>query len=165
MKGFKLFILGALFFPWGDILQGQIITPCEDETRIDAYYPCGTTFEPVCACNGETYRNQCAATYHGGVQGNQWTSGPCQAFYFFLYPSICLNENLVLNYQFKDRGNATVYIIDNFGHILERRSIQVENNFPMRVDFSVSSFESGLYYMLIQGSNHQQIEKFVVLHQ
>lgn len=164
MKGFKLLLFSLFFIPWGDFLEGQIVQPCVDETRIDAFYPCGTTFEPICACNGETYRNQCVATYHGGVQGNQWVSGPCQQFYFFLYPSVCLNENLVVQYQFRDRGNANLFIFDNQGHLVLQRALQVGNNFPLRIDYDMTSFKTGLYYMLIQSSNHAQMEKFVVLH-
>ena len=164
LKGFKLLFICLLFLPWGDLLNGQIAPVCEDPTLIDAFYPCGTTFAPVCACNGVTYRNQCAATYHGGIQGNQWNSGPCKEFFFFLYPSICLNENLTVQYQFQNRGNATMYIFDNQGHLMLQRALQAGNNFPLSIDFSVSAFDAGLYYMLIQSNNHWQMEKFVVLH-
>jgi len=165
LKGFKLLLLCLCLFPWSDFLDGQTIPPCEDETRIDAYYPCGTIFEPVCACNGKTYRNQCAANYHGGInQASQLNSGPCQEFFFFLYPTMAINGNLVVQYQFQNRGNATLYIIDNFGHIAGRRAIQAGNNFPTILNFDVTTFDAGLYYMLIQSGNHHQIEKFVVAH-
>lgn len=57
-----------------------------------------------------------------------------------------------------------MYIFDNQGHLMLQRALQAGNNFPLSIDFSVSAFDAGLYYMLIQSNNHWQMEKFVVLH-
>jgi hypothetical protein len=136
---------------------------CRDEMMINPYYDCGTFFAPVCACDGETYRNECAARYHGGIQGSRWVSGPCVGFYFIIYPTVCLKGALTFQMQFKDKGKAQLYIINNFGQIKDQQYIEAGNNFPLRMDLDVTTLQAGIYFLVIQGTGHTQIERFIVL--
>lgn len=157
-------LLFLLFFSsfWG-VFQADAQLVCKDEMLIDPYYNCGTFFQPVCACDGITYRNQCAAYYHGGIQGNQWMSGPCQEFFYFIYPTVCLNGNLKFQLQSKNRGRLNLYIINSFGKFESRQPLDVGSSASTEFDLDVTGYESGIYFLVIEGNNHAQIERFVVL--
>ncbi|HCS21219.1 MAG TPA: hypothetical protein DIW47_11780 [Bacteroidetes bacterium] len=155
-----------LFFLFNSFLglsgaDAQLV--CKDEMLINPYYNCGTTFEPVCACDGETYRNQCSAVQHGGIQGNQWVSGPCQEFYYFIFPTLCQNGNLTFRLQSKNRGRYTMYLISTFGKIERQQQFDVGTSATTNFDMDVSTFQAGIYFMVIQGNTQTQIERFVVL--
>lgn len=49
---------------------------CRDSSFIQPNTVCPTVEQPVCGCNGETYRNACMALSMNGV--TQWRYGPCQ---------------------------------------------------------------------------------------
>jgi len=48
---------------------------CVDSSLIDLNAVCPLIWSPVCGCNGETYSNDCEATFYGGV--TSWTPGEC----------------------------------------------------------------------------------------
>lgn len=148
-----------LFF--SELSFAQTTDNCKDETLADQYYQCGTDFAPICACDGITYRNQCAARFQGGVSNGSWTSGPCEPFYFFMYPNPIITT-ATIQLQFKDRGSGTMYIMDVFGKVFHQQLINVGNNFPQTYSIDATTLQSGFYFLLIRTSNHQQLQKFTL---
>ncbi len=162
MKPFVLrMLLMALTIPAFSAAQQT----CKDENLRDPFFSCGTPFNPVCACDGETYYNECAARYHGGILSNQWSDGPCTPFYFKILPNLSIDNAIHLDLQFRQAGSAILYIFDSMGNLKFRQNIQVSNSFPYQRDLDVTVYQAGLYYLVISGQDHQQIERFVVLHQ
>lgn len=51
-------------------------TSCIDKSLIDKSVAIMTIWDPVCGCDGNTYSNEAAAKYHGGV--TSYTFGPCE---------------------------------------------------------------------------------------
>lgn len=161
--GSKRLLFSLLLSSFWGAFQAHAQLVCKDEMLINPYYNCGTSFAPVCACDGETYRNQCAAYYHGGIQGNQWVSGPCQEFYFFIYPTLCQSGNLFFRLQSKNRGRLTMYMISTFGNFEHQQQFDVGTSANTEFDLDISTLTAGIYFLVIQGNNHTQIERFVVL--
>lgn len=161
--GSKRLLFLLLFCSFWGLFSANAQLVCQDEMMINPYYNCGTDFAPVCACDGETYRNQCAALYHGGIQGNQWVSGPCQEFFYFLYPTLCLDGILSVSLQSKNRGRLTMYVISTFGKIELQQQFDVGTNTTTSFSLDVTAFPAGIYFMLIQRNNQYQLERFVVL--
>src|SRR5689334_16968285 len=74
-------------FPLFLALQSTAFGQCVDSINIDTYYKCGLgngyQYDPVCACDGITYRNACAAEHWGGVNYGFWVNNTiCGNFHF-----------------------------------------------------------------------------------
>ncbi len=53
---------------WGDCIDESLINPNNSVV-------CTGDYSPVCGCDGQTYNNQCEATYWNGVL--RWVPGEC----------------------------------------------------------------------------------------
>ncbi len=135
---------------------------CVDENVADPYYPCGSFFSPVCACNGVTYVNECAARFQGGVYSGNWQGGPCENFYYFLYPNPVSNV-LNIRFQFRESGTAILYLMTLYGEVLQQRPVRNTNNQPINLNLDVSTLTTGLYFLSIQSNNFQKTERVAII--
>jgi hypothetical protein len=134
-------------------------TPCIDSSRISPLYQCNDAYyNPVCGCNGITYRNQCDAYNVHGI--NTWSSGVCSGLDLDFYPNpIGPNSVFTVNLSFPEfvNANATVRIVDLYGKVWEQRQI---NNFNrMLVEFNVYTLKTGLYFLVVTSSLNTSIVK------
>ncbi len=133
--------------------------PCVEESRITPTYQCNDEFyNPVCGCNGITYRNQCNAYFVNGV--NNWVSGVCAGINVDFYPNpVVLNTMLTVNLGFAENvmANADIKIVDMYGKVYIQRIV---NNFNrMQIQFDLSAMRTGVYVLFIVGSNNSIVSQ------
>src|SRR5689334_24985729 len=112
MKKFWVFI----FLPFFSSAQD-----CQDPYRSpDNFHIIQTDYDPVCGCDGVTYRNSDAAYWWGGI--NYWISNTiCDNFDIDLYPNIVTQGTTVpphLRIYMRYPGTATLTIYNNFGKLM-----------------------------------------------
>lgn len=127
---------------------------CMDSSRANPMYQCNDQFyDPVCGCNGITYRNQCNATNNHGVL--QYRSGVCSGIDMDFYPNpVGPGSMLTVNVSFPEfvYANADIKIVDMYGKVWEQRIV---NNFNRSMQqFDVSSMRTGLYLLVVTSNQN-----------
>ena len=138
----------------------QTSNGCIDSLYINPTPICSSTYEPICGCNGKTYRNQCFATSDGVIPG-QYTFGPCEPLHYFFYPTLAI-DFLNINISVKVESYANVYIFDVYGNIKFFQDYYIPYPYIFQIsNFDISYFDKGVYIMVIESQGYYQIEKFV----
>ncbi len=160
VKSRKLFpLLLFFFFTLAVTAQND---GCVDEFAQNPTFHCPFPFNPVCACDGNTYFNECDAINHGGIvqNGTNYNTGVCGDAAMFLGQDA--NDRLVrMFFQFKKGGgNLTFMIVDIYGKIMRQQFISSGNEFPIQLDINTSSFPPGIYIAYAFGGGFRKTIKF-----
>ena len=174
----KIILLLALIVPLG--LDAQT---CKDSTKSNPYASCKKSYKPVCACDGKTYRNPCAAELWGGITdaqiGRNYRDGICSNFDFDFVPNpvsafVNSTSDAFLHIYIDERllpTSYSVYIFDVFNKVMyQGGGIAYSNNpfglddlgTPVReltADF-FARFEKGIYFLIVSVNGEQKARKF-----
>lgn len=138
---------------------------CIDPMRVNPFFPCpDPRYDPVCGCDGVTYRNLCEAQNKFGVM--MYTDGPCSGFEFDIIPTF-VDQDAVMTVSFAQNAGipAQFVVTDFWGKILIQRTLPAMNNPNLTFEFSlpiVNSFRPGTYIVLVYNANGAyRYKKFV----
>ncbi len=141
-------------------LVGSTFSQCIDTNYFVPVLPlCLNDFDPVCGCDGVTYKNYDCAWQQAGVL--QYQLGPCGslAANHFPDPATGLTPFKIqvvnkyeddINIEIKNL-NGTLFLVDHYSSL---------NN--LEVTYDLTGFPRGLYFMFIYNSTEFQIRKFMV---
>lgn len=154
-----LFLIVFLVIPSGDSLA-QFTYSCYDTLKQpNPYHPCDVIYEPVCGCDGITYRNPCAAEWHGGLSVYGYENGICGDIDIFLLNNY-LTEYIQFAVYLRNSGSVnvaiydvygTMYYFDNISNFIEKQEQQIP----------VQHLRHGVYFLVIFYNGEPVTKKFI----
>ena len=148
----------------------QAQTDCEDLYRQpDVFHIIMTDYNPVCGCDGITYRNSDAAYWWGGI--NYWESNTiCDNFDLDIYPNVSTSNSTIpphLRIYMKYAGTATLTIYNDFGKLMFKRLFatstggQIINAANPYELYEVQAFPRGIYIVVVTVNGDKNYRKLI----
>ena len=158
----KWFFVIALLFAATLCRSQPFYSPCLDPLKyVNVFYPCNDFYEPVCACDGNTYRSECSALNQHAINSGNYYPGPCADFHYVIEPNIV--QYLLPVRMFKrTAGYANISIFDVYGKLYYQSSLSLPIGYTGKEINDISSYLPGIYIIEIVTDEVRQVTKFVI---
>lgn len=151
----------ALLF-YASMAFAQVQPPCVDSLRVNPYFSCYIEYDPVCACDSNTYRNYCFAYSKAGA--NYWRMGICnnEIFDIDLVPIPVSLEPFIFSAAFRIPSSCHVFITDVFGSTVFSTNIYTTfNNEIKTFEIETGDFRNGVYSLFAVVNGEKKYKKFL----
>lgn len=151
-----MFLLLANTF---DGLAQAPCVPCKDSLKQEnIFFTCFGEYIPVCACDGNTYRNACFAENKYAIRTGCYQQGPCGVFDVDISPNIVggfspLSSNYGLTFQVhaKKRGFLIVNVFTPMGRFQLQKVFPLAENLPgitpQAYTINTSTWDQGVFIL------------------
>ena len=164
-------------------IYAQFTSSCKDSTKINLYAKCQgpqyAKYSPVCACDGQTYRNACAAELWGGIinamAGDNYVNGICGNFDIDFVPNAVgatstTTEDAFLHIFVNPillPTSVQIYLFDVFNRVQYSRYLYATaGNFLLADTYLNADFfariENGVYILLVTVNGEPKSKKIVI---